>query len=78
MTLPEHTERAARQIVRVNLGDPDARIESCQMADCDVQFVGMTAEDYAAHLVEHHPFYRRSSRGVILRKVCEAMTDTEV
>ncbi len=77
MTLPEHSERDARSIVRVNLGNPDARVSECKKDDCDIPFIGMTAEDYAAHLVEHHPFYRRSTRQVILQEVCKATENTE-
>lgn len=77
MSLPEQTERSARMTIRVNIEDPDARVDSCRVADCDIQFIGMTAEDYAAHLVDHHSFYRRASRRVILRSVCEAINRTQ-
>jgi len=63
-------------MVRQNFGDPDARVESCPAdGDCDIPFIGMTAEDYAAHIVEHHPFYRSSTKNVFLRVVSEGLSD---
>ncbi|WP_226043340.1 hypothetical protein [Natrinema sp. DC36] len=74
-SLPNHSPEEARAMVRYNFADPDVRVESCTNADCDIPFIGMTAEDYAAHLVEHHSFYRRSTKNALLGTVSRATSD---
>lgn len=58
----------ARTVVRLALdrdfGDDAAetRIHECGLRDCEVSFLGMTAEDYGVHLIENHSICRGSQR----------------
>lgn len=65
-------EAAARWMIREKIGDTaDVHIESCVAEDCEQSFIGVTAEDFAAHLVNEHPFYRGSAEQ-LLRTVTRA------
>lgn len=47
-------EGLARALIRSRFKNPEAPVEKCDFKECDTAFVGMTAEDYAVHLVEEH------------------------
>lgn len=47
-----------RGLIRANFAEPEAPIPECTIRDCETSFIGMTAEDYAVHLVESHSYYR--------------------
>jgi len=76
-SISDEAEVHARNLIRLNFSDPDQRVESCQDRDCDIPFIGMTAEDYAVHLIEEHPYYRRGSDEEVLEAVYRATTDSE-
>lgn len=66
-------EGYVRGLIRARIGNPDASIPECRSEECDVSFLGMTAEDYAVHLVEEHSYYRE---GLVLgdeRSILEAV-----
>lgn len=44
----------AKRVVRSTLSNPDILIHECSVDGCDPDFIGMTAVDYAEHLVTEH------------------------
>jgi hypothetical protein len=44
----------AKKVVRSTLSNPDTLIKDCVVDDCEANFIGVTAVDYAEHISEQH------------------------
>lgn len=56
----EAFSKAVQNGVEEHFDDPDQPIPECGIRDCDTVFIGVTARDYAAHLVEEHEYFQNS------------------